>query len=1488
MATRNGALWTSVFLALCAAQIVWSGPHYGDPNQAYDRLPGTFETWHMDWATPLAGGKLNVLFIVPYKDSREVVELRQRLDLDYTVIMNCSRADWSTGYGLSNGTSIPNHDTVIDRLCRERLDLKKQYDAIVIGGISWKVIPTWVQALMLQHVERGTALVYVSPHRFQQLTWAGKMVEAPEADAQYEQLFQTGWNPECAGRLKASLPFDVMPFLFASSAADVAKTPHPKAYGLSNTAPFSGRAISVRQTHHGKGNIIVLDYHKKDASPHCDDYPLTADVLCNLAVYDLEYAVLAKCVLEAARGKPVVEAVIAFEGPRSKLPVVTRESASAAEWVPPAATTVFSRADLGKVTGVVKAMSHVTKAPPISLHHTLRNAKGVVLSGSTAKAVWGKGGTASTSVAIPALARGNYYLDLRVLDAAGKVMDFASRSFRVEDAAQIKTVSTDKDAYQPGEPIQGKVAFSLALKADQRAVARAVDTWGREVCRTAVALARTRQTGTFSLPVTLPLCRLWDVYVDITDPRGVVDSARTWVNLPVHNRTFDEFFVPFIFTAVPERYPWKGNFHTEAMRRYGINGANVTLIYDQHYQYELFERAHLTSVTYAEHLGEQDWGGTSSFTTAQRDSVGTEYGKRSMAELSRMLRHTVKTGGKPLDPKEFPYVWGGDPDRMDAGRINDRMASYRKTAPFTSQYFFIVGERHQSCEQIGRENSSFDPLTTRLFQQWCKEQYGGSLEALNAEWGSDFKAWDQVRGILLKAAAKSKQLPRWVAFRFFMRSRIWTQFWIDWTDMMRTVMGYPVRTATNGHESFDMSRFRDCMSSGKLYAGTCNVNDEYRYCVSEELRQSFSGDRSFLTSPHSMNVYDTFLANPLASARLAWTSLFAGYRGHDWEAAGPVFPTFGGHSCLTPDFSEPVGFFKIMSAQWLELQGGIGKLCNTAKPLRRPVAVLWSPVNHYISRLRPREAQGFTGGEQSNVSVDGGAISDCLVLMKNLRIRPTFVAPQDLANDGLAKRGFKALILPYNRGMGEAEASAIRAFVRNGGLVIATNEPGSYSRFGKKLPTSSVKDLFPVTDRDNTIRVGKGYAAYLPDAFNGYLARMETCDYAGSDSVAHLLDKYAGIRTPIELTDPAGKPRRDVLMPVYLKGSARYVGMLRAWTSAGKEPEGTAVQLDGKYHVWDARKGKYLGYGDTFKINLDMHAKFVALLPANPTGVQVKLDHPAIRQGQVLKATVVVHLDGPQKQIAGMGQVIHLEVFGPDGKELEWYRQNVVFDGPTTTVSLPISFSEKPGRYVVRVRNPITHHRAEAPFEVAGTQADARVEPQDLIVDGGFENPTEVNTTVGYFRKAVKDGIDLGGELFPLVPKMLNQFSGTKKLIIVEGKPGKEVHTGKYALRVDGSFYVSAKPTNYLLKVTPGDVYEFSCYAKGKGKLGLMVLLLDDAKKGCGSSTPPMVSVAGDTWGQVKQALEVQPKDARYGFLRFMTDSEVCVDDFLLHRASGN
>ncbi|HEY3417038.1 MAG TPA: hypothetical protein VGM23_09165, partial [Armatimonadota bacterium] len=299
-----------------------SSPAYGDPNQPYDKLPGTLETYHVNWATPLPGGPLNVLFIVPYKNAREVVELRQRLDLRYTVIMNAGKSSWSEGYTEGVDPSpLPRNqaEQVVDTLAHERLALEKHYDAIVIGAVSWEVIPADIRALITQHIRRGTALIYVSPHRSLS-SWNQETAEATTPDPQYEALFKTNQEPYLTSRIIADLPIDVIPLLPVPSGRKYLDAELSWRLGSAPRAtqdktsysPLSQMLCTVRATHEGKGRIVALDFLDK-GGPQNSEHSLTPNVYYDPVMYDYTMALLARCVLYGVHGKAGTSARIGVE-----------------------------------------------------------------------------------------------------------------------------------------------------------------------------------------------------------------------------------------------------------------------------------------------------------------------------------------------------------------------------------------------------------------------------------------------------------------------------------------------------------------------------------------------------------------------------------------------------------------------------------------------------------------------------------------------------------------------------------------------------------------------------------------------------------------------------------------------------------------------------------------------------------------------------------------------------------------------------------------------------------------------------------------------------------------------------------------------------------------------------------------------------------------------------------------------------------------------
>jgi len=1264
-------------------------PLWGDVNQPYDQLPGTYETQHVPWARPLPEGKLEVLFILPYSNSREVIELAQRLDLNYTVIMTAGEDSWWDGpvnNSVYPGTPIGGTDAqnTVNQIADARLSLSNYYDAIVIGKVSWASIPGTYQSLILQHVAGGTGLAYVSS-------------DPPSS------LFATDLNLPIESDIVGDFPFSIMPF-----------------------------SVEITTNYYGAGRRIALDY---DDTSGGDD-SLSANVDYDPVMYDYNMAILAKAVRWSAGIDAAVQPDIHLNA------VVNRDA-------------------LGATNIEFSASASDGSAMPVVLfEYAMRNDLAEVIWQGQEVVGIPAGGTGYAYVPMPTgLARGRYLIDLRVLDASFRTLDFASASVFIDNDEYVSYVATDDDRYEEGQAIAGLATFSKELEADQSAVVRVVDTWGRIVFESPLTLTGPRTGGTFSIPVSNPLSHIWDINVVIQDANGDdVASRGTWVGIP--RQDFNEYYWGIIFAPMPGNGSWKAAMYAQRMRDFGINGAFTMLIYSYFDQLEAAERQNMINLIYGDHNGQIYNPKAASGNDGQGNTDWNfEFSETCLGEINDMFEYVIDTGNLMTD-EMFPYLFNQGSYDLSASWWANKLLSFERAGQFGTPFFTLTGENYLSGEQPGTnhdENSCFCDHCTQQFQEWLQgitdgrwnnshinnvpnpHPYG-SLSELNAEWNTSFTSWSQVRGILYDDAVAQNQLPRWVDFRYFMRSAVWTEFFINYTDAIRVFVP-GAKTGTTGHDQYDFTRMGSEMTSAKIYNLQQDV-DELDTMVRQELQQSFSGDSSYLIGAASVLRWEPEYHTPRRNFRMPWKMLFMGFKGFDWENFLPP-GVLGGMSSLTPDLSEALPFMANISDQVRYLQGGIGDLANSADPLRSEVAILWSPPNHYISGLHPEQTNGFSGSWLANVSTDFGAHHDALGMLKSIGIRGTFVSPEQVMNGRLASGEFKALILPYSKGMSVGEANAIRTFVANGGLVIADNTPGIYTEHGRQLSPSEyrLKNLFPVTNQNYGLNYGNGRAQYMHNGINGYIDEMKAGNYGSGDQLASYLEQYAGITPAVKLIDGDGNPRRDTLMPIYVKGSARYVGMMRHELSDGLEGPKTTAQLDATYHVWNVRDQQYVGYVNTFDINLDMYPKFYALLPSNPVQMDIVPSTGSVEQGQTLSVTGTVTFNDSNPDIATMGQVVHVEVYGPDLQEIEAYRDNVLFQGAEFTIDLPVSYSEGPGTYTVQVAYPVTGMTAQTTFEVLDGAPPAAISAVESL-QGDSLDGAALHLTYSDLDGLVRGGFD--------------------------------------------------------------------------------------------------------------------------------------------------
>ena len=151
-------------LALLAAQ-----PSAAPVRTRYDRAFYTpseeVVTPHIAWARPYAAGPVKALFLVHRQNQREVIELAQRLQLDYTVFCAEDPGKFGeTGEGVDAGWRLVQGNSAEELAAQLRKDLQADYDVFIVGNVKWDSFPLDCRYEILKKVKAGTGLVGYMPN----------------------------------------------------------------------------------------------------------------------------------------------------------------------------------------------------------------------------------------------------------------------------------------------------------------------------------------------------------------------------------------------------------------------------------------------------------------------------------------------------------------------------------------------------------------------------------------------------------------------------------------------------------------------------------------------------------------------------------------------------------------------------------------------------------------------------------------------------------------------------------------------------------------------------------------------------------------------------------------------------------------------------------------------------------------------------------------------------------------------------------------------------------------------------------------------------------------------------------------------------------------------------------------------------------------------------------------------------------------------------
>ena len=663
-------------------------------------------------------------------------------------------------------------------------------------------------------------------------------------------------------------------------------------------------------------------------------------------------------------------------------------------------------------------------------------------------------------------------------------------------------------------------------------------------------------------------------------------------------------------------------------------------------------------------------------------------------------------------------------------RLFDLARSAAQAKAVYNMDYYFVGDEGSLSSYADAVDFDWGEHALAGFRAWLREQYG-SLEALNAKWGSAFAGWDAVLPLTTEAARREKRYAPWADHRTYME--------VSFARAYQTVRDGVRAGDPEGHIAL----------SGTQVTNPWNGCDWHRLDAVIDDFISYSGG----------NQWDIHRSFAKPGARIGfWTGYGrsgAAVTHEVWAAAlqGVLHPQmFWSPSIINADMTFSRSGRDLGEAFKALRFEGVGRLLMEAERLDDGVVVHYSmPSVHAAGILGQHERGEPKRGDTSFTANRDGWVG----LLDDLGLSFRFVASPQVEAGALA--GERVLVLPYSTALSDREVAEIRRFVEAGGLLLVDAASGLFDEhvawretgaldalvgvaapaprdrvskaraggaarpsaegaalglraadlvgleaFEPALRAKGGRALLQVGDADLAVtnRVGRGRTVYL----NALLDRKDASREAWRAVVRAVLAD-AGVRPAVSVSDPSGRPVSRVRVARYRFGEHEVIalldGQLDVKTSFGRD--GVTVYEDAQHgrvvrrevdvalpraaHVTNVRTGEALG--ETGRLRATLTAGEALVLALGPAGAPLRLEGPA--RARLGEASVFTVSAGSAAR-----RLLRFHVRGPSGAFLPEYASVSVAEGPSASFTLPSAVNDPPGEYRLRVGDVLTGATAEA------------------------------------------------------------------------------------------------------------------------------------------------------------------------------------------------
>jgi len=906
------------------------------------------------------------------------------------------------------------------------------------------------------------------------------------------------------------------------------------------------------------------------------------------------------------------------------------------------------------------------------------------------------GDDGTVNVAVPEhLPAGPVIADVVLVDGQGNVVTWGSFATVKPQAARVAELAASSGTVKPDETFGLSVKIEAARPCTAAIEAKLIDAFGRvvDVTTEEEPLGAGARDVTLTLSMRRPLCVHHKAFVRVLVDGLEQDSRWVAVLCPSVGpaRAMQDF------TAMPwgpgMSHPLVESYYAQRVRRLGLNGEfGVT--------------------PYA--VGEHGFpgGGYVGGMGAYRENEYSPTGVRRRCLSDPEVVEQVRTSAVEAAEKQKPF------GLFAVGITDEAFLSSRH-------------KRHEVC---------FGPHCQARYRRWLEACYG-TLDALNAQWGTTYGSWDDVSGARTEEVRGKENFGPFVDFRTFMTD-VWVEACRRVVDAYHEVApGMPIgHTNTfgagpfNGNDYWKLST-RTGFAWGQEYSeaikhtGHKAIFDLWRSFVdTPEARAS----RTRPDEPFFNYGWIGYRHTRAAAHYEPWWLALHGSRGASYYATNAIDAGRGISWALvypTLSFTE---FSGAVDEALADLRAGCGKVFMEYRREPPRIALVWSHPSMLVAWCESKSDQPVPE-ERDGTDSYGSYFRSALHFRQHvneLQLDYAYVAPEQvIESDELAK--YPMLFLPFTIAASDGLVAKLEAYVESGGVLVADLRCLRTDEHGKPLADPSpLERLFGVRRQSDRVDYGRTNLAFVRVGEGIDLAQAsielygrEDLAAAGATALAsHAtgepavlvrrkgkgltvylnfgLPEYdvtvrelvrqiiarAGIERSVVAENPAGgAPPRSYERNTFTRGDVTVHAFIRDHRRC-EDTDPVRLDFGKPSHVYDVRAKRYVGHVPSVDaVVAPGDTALYACLPYRVTSLSVRAPHAA-KPGEELR--VEAQLDAGAEPLGD--HVLHVDLVAPGGDSAWHYARNELAPSGKLSLVVPLAVNEKAGLWIVRVRDVLT------------------------------------------------------------------------------------------------------------------------------------------------------------------------------------------------------